>query len=144
MHCWSSRVSGGLFLWPCVLLSVCQCYNMQFVVSVVLNHCITCLTAYVECLQFEHWRRPRGTLSSRQTTLLTAACTQTAKGARCPPSTAGPTPAPNQSRTNHPTERSCARSPARLMSRHPQPQASLPGPLGSPNRLSVPTSSDSS
>ncbi len=68
-------------------------------------------------LQFEHWRRPRGTLSSRQTTLLTAACTQTAKAARCPPSTAAPTPAPNQSRTSRPTERSCAWSPARLRPR---------------------------
>lgn len=65
-------------------------------------------------LQFVHWRRPRGTLSSRQTTLLTAACTQTAKAARCPPSTAALTPAPNQSRTSRLTERSCAWSPARL------------------------------
>lgn len=63
--------------------------------------------------RFVHWRRPRGTLSSRQTTLLTAACTQTAKGARCPPSTAGLTPALNQSPRSRPTERSCAWSPAR-------------------------------
>lgn len=64
-------------------------------------------------LQFGHWRRRRGTLSSRRTTLLTAACTQTGKAARCRPSTAAPTPALNQSRMSLPTERSCAWSPAR-------------------------------
>lgn len=68
----------------------------------------------LSCLQFVHWRRPRGTLSSRQTTLLTAACTQTVKGAQCPPSTAGPTPALNQSQTSRPAERRCAWSPSRF------------------------------
>lgn len=76
--------------------------------------------------QFVHWRRPRGTLSSRQTTLLTAACTQTVKAARCPPSTAGPTPALNQSLMSRPTERSCAWSPARLGSRPPAPPPRFP------------------
>lgn len=65
-------------------------------------------------LQFVHLRKPRETLSSRQTTLLTAACTQTAKGAPCPPLTAGPTPAPNRNRRRRPTGRSCAWSPAKI------------------------------
>lgn len=64
--------------------------------------------------KFVHWRRPKGTLSSRQTTLLKAACTQTAKAAPCLPSTAGPTPPLNQSRTSRPAERSCAWSPSKL------------------------------
>ncbi|KAG7237284.1 hypothetical protein INR49_032617 [Caranx melampygus] len=64
--------------------------------------------------RFEHWRKPRGTPSSRQTTLLTAACTQTVKEARCPPLMAAPTPALNQSQMSRPTERSCVRSPVRL------------------------------
>ena len=84
-------------------------------------------------LQFGLWRRRRGTLSSRRTTPLTAACTQTGKAARCRPSTAAPTPALNQSRTSLPTERSCAWSPAR--------PGSFPG---SPNRLFLPTSPNSS
>lgn len=65
-------------------------------------------------LQSVHWRKPRGTVSSSQTIRLIAACTKTAKAARCPPLTVGPTPAPNRSQTSRPTERSCARSPARL------------------------------
>lgn len=88
-----------------VFLSLC--WNMQRVTS-----CGVFLSRLE--LQSEHWRKPRATLSSRQTTLLTAACTQTAKGAPCPPSTAALTPAPNRSQTSRPTERSCARSPVRL------------------------------
>lgn len=65
-------------------------------------------------LQSVHWRKPRGTVSSSQTTRLIAACTKTAKAARCPPLTVAPTPAPSRSQTSRPTERSCARSPARL------------------------------
>lgn len=65
-------------------------------------------------LQFVPLRRPRETVSSRQTTRLTAACTRTAKGAQCPLSTAGPTPALNRNPRSRPTERSCEWSPARL------------------------------
>lgn len=65
-------------------------------------------------LQSVPWRRPRATARSRQTTRLTAACTQTARAAPCRPSTAAPTPAQNQNRTSCPTERSYAWSPARL------------------------------
>lgn len=65
-------------------------------------------------LQSVHWRKPRGTVSSSQTTRLIAACTKTAKAVRCPPLTVGPTPAPSRSQTSRPTERSCAQSPARL------------------------------
>lgn len=68
---------------------------------------------YVCCPQCVHWRKPRGTLSSSPTTLLTVACTQIAKAAPCPPSTAGPTPAPNPNQKSHPPGRSCAQSPAR-------------------------------
>lgn len=71
-----------------------------------------CNCAYVRLLsQFVHSRRPKGT--ARQTTLLTAAFTRTAKAARCRPSMEAPTPALNQSRMSLPTGRSCAESPAR-------------------------------
>lgn len=71
-----------------------------------------CNCAYVRVLfQFVHWRRPKGT--ARQTTPLTAAFTQTAKAARCRPSTGAPTPALSQSRMSLPTGRSCVESPAR-------------------------------
>lgn len=93
-----------------VFLSLC--WNMQRVTS-----CGVFLSRLD--LQSEHWRKPRATLSSRQTTLLTAACTQTVKGAPCPPSTAALTPAPNRSQTSRPTERSCARSPVRARAAPP-------------------------
>lgn len=95
-RCWSSRVWGAARdALPKILIipSFCNC-------------------AYVRLLsQFVRSRRPKGT--ARQTTLLTAAFTQTAKAARCRPSTGAPTPALNRSRMSLPTGRSCAESPAR-------------------------------
>lgn len=82
-----------------------RCQRFSFILSF-------CNCAYVRLLsQFGPSRRPKGT--ARQTTLLTAAFTQTAKAARCRPSTGAPTPALNRSRTSLPTGRSCAESPAR-------------------------------
>lgn len=63
--------------------------------------------------QSVHSRRPRGT--ARQTTLLTAAFTQTAKAARCRPSTGAPTPAQNRSRMSLLAGRNCAGTPARCI-----------------------------
>lgn len=85
-------------------------------------------------LQSVPWRRPRATARSRQTTRLTAACTQTARAAPCRPSTAALTLAQNQNRTSCPTERSYAWSPARL-SHAGAPSSSL----DSPNRLFLPS-----
>lgn len=95
MRCWSSRVSrtahGAL---PKILISsFCNCTRVWVLSQSVRS------------------RRPKGT--ARQTTLLTAAFTQTAKAALCRPSTGALTPARNRSRMSLLTGRSCAGSPAR-------------------------------
>lgn len=69
-----------------------------------------CVCVWVP-LQSVHSRRPKAT--ARQTTLLTAAFTQTAKAARCRPSTGAPTPARSRSRMSLLAGRSCAETPAR-------------------------------
>lgn len=76
-----------------LIYSFCNCARVW-----VLSQCV-------------HSRRPKGT--ARQTTLLTAAFTQTAKAARCRPSTGAPTPALSQSRMSLLAGRSCVETPAR-------------------------------
>jgi len=90
-------------------------------------------------LQSAHWRKPRATISSRPTaTPPKAACTPTARGAPCPPSTGALTPAPNQSQRSRPLGRSCAWSPARQApSPQPPPPSSNTGSTALPTQTLV-------